>query len=110
MSLECVLFRSKIEFVIFCPKVIGSLEGVCTVSASNQEHFCTFHMLFGDESGENVGLVVAAGSLTFGDNDGGYLIVEATAFDLAGYSGGVFTLRYNTISGQPIFTGGLDLV
>eukprot|EP00980_Cylindrotheca_fusiformis_P002481 scaffold584_cov132-Cylindrotheca_fusiformis.AAC.34 len=90
--------------------VIGSLEGSCTVSASDKEHFCTYHMLFGDGSESDAGLVVAAGSLTFAEEDGGFLIVEATAYDLSGYDGGVFTLKFKTISGgQPVFAGSLDL-
>ena len=88
-------------------QAIGSLEGTCTVSASNIEHFCTYHLLFGD--GDNAGLVVASGTLSFGDNDGGFLIVEATAFNLDGYQGGVFTLRYDSIENL-IFTGEIDLV
>mmetsp|Transcript_19213 Transcript_19213/g.47480 ORF Transcript_19213/g.47480 Transcript_19213/m.47480 type:complete len:204 (+) Transcript_19213:111-722(+) len=86
---------------------IGSLEGTCTVSAANSEHFCTYHLLFGD--GDNAGLVIASGTLTFGDNDGGFMIVEATAFNLDGYEGGVFTLRYDSIANY-IFTGEIDLV
>ncbi|KAL3935572.1 MAG: hypothetical protein SGBAC_008936 [Bacillariaceae sp.] len=85
----------------------GSLEGTCTVSSSTNEHFCTYHLLFGD--GDNAGLVIASGTLTFGDNDGGFLIVEATAFNLDGYEGGVFTLRYDSTDNF-IFTGEIDLV
>jgi len=86
---------------------IGSLEGTCTVSASNNEHFCSYHLLFGD--GTNAGLVIASGTLSFADNDGGFLIVEATAFNLDGYEGGIFTLRYDSID-KLIFTGEIDLI
>ena len=76
--------------------VVGSFQVACTVVAQNKDQFCTYEILiFTDgmssqsyrsaisSSDAGFGTSIVTGSLSFAENDGGFLLVEATEDDFA---------------------------
>jgi hypothetical protein len=89
--------------------VIGALKGTCSVVGNSDDHFCTFEMLFATQGNQGFGTVIATGGLTFGEDDGGYLIVEAAGDDFEGYNGGLLTVEYVSTGRNKVITGELAL-
>ena len=89
--------------------VIGSLKGSCSVVSSNDDHFCTYEVLFAEDDGSTFGLIIVLGALQYKSGAGGYLIVEGAGDAYQEYKGGVLALKCESIGKQTILTGDLSL-
>ena len=106
------------------------------MSSADEEHFCTYRLLFlydlyySDGEGElvvaevdvadeevdvadhidesEIGFVTAAGSIWFADDNGGYLIVEGTGLAAEEYEGGIMVQQYVSTA-EGTFQGILEL-
>lgn len=96
--------------------VIGTLQGVCIMAGNDQkDHFCTFELVLltdptdGDGNTEGVGSIVASGSVGFAEEDGGFLMIEATQDDFKDNAGGVLKVTYLSVEETIAIEGSLIL-
>ena len=79
------------------------------------DQFCTYEILIftddvpGYAGDAGFGTSIVTGSLSFAENDGGFLLVEATEDDFDGHYGGTLMVTFLSVSEPFVFQGELDL-
>ena len=102
--------------------VVGSFQVACTVVAQNKDQFCTYEILIFTDgmssqsyrsaistSDAGFGTSIVTGSLSFAENDGGFLLVEATEDDFDRKVGGTMMVTFLSVSQPFVFKAELAL-
>mmetsp|Transcript_31995 Transcript_31995/g.75248 ORF Transcript_31995/g.75248 Transcript_31995/m.75248 type:complete len:216 (+) Transcript_31995:125-772(+) len=87
--------------------VEGSIQGTCTVVASDGKQLCSYEIFILNGETGTIGTVIATGSISMEVGTQNILIIEATGDDFVGYKGGMVSIMYTALGSQTVMD--LDL-
>ena len=97
------------QFALTEEDIIGQLKGSCSVVGIDNDHYCTYEILLSEENGNTFGSIILAGAVEFRQEEGGFLLVEATGDAYSIFDGGWLAVTYQSIGFATVITADLVL-